>query len=249
MVSTGGSLSSSHAHASSSAVGKKMAETEASKGLPDTKDELMSLDTTGSSLVRSDCWVTSVVGAVQSDPLGHSEPPKMMSSNDDDDELAGIRRLRFEPLSDTFGENLGQELIRVSSGSSGTSAAIIRLSWRQWRDQERRNCNNFGKLCSDTLLAWLHERVIARKWCSQAFLSNRKERKAYRRRYRQRKLLRVLMRANGAVSVDRERRRFKSDFHRCDFSFLISAARSLGNARAWPVCRPVMSCGTKSNER
>ena len=55
---------------------------------------------------------------------------------DDDEELAGMRRLRFVPLSDTFGENLGQELIRVSSGSSGTSAAIIRLSWRQWRDQD-----------------------------------------------------------------------------------------------------------------
>ena len=141
-----------------------MAEREASKGLPDTKDEFIPLGTIGSSLVRSDCWVTSVVGAVQSDPLGYSEPPKMMPSNDDD-ELAGIRRLRFEPLSDTFGENLGQELIRVSSGSSGTSAAIIRLSWRQWRDQDDEIViTNFGKLlCSDTLLACGYMREIVRE--------------------------------------------------------------------------------------
>ena len=65
-----------------------MAEREASKGPPDNKDEFISLGTIGSSLVRSDCWVTSVVGSVQSDPLGYSR--SKMIPPDDDDELAGM---------------------------------------------------------------------------------------------------------------------------------------------------------------
>ena len=39
--------------------------------------------------------------------------------------MAGTLRLRFVRLPDVLGENLGQELIRVNSGNSGTGTSVM----------------------------------------------------------------------------------------------------------------------------
>ena len=60
----------------------------------------------------------------------------------------------------------------------------------------RRNCNNFGKLCSDTLLACGYMReILYAKVVQSSFLEEPKREEGLSPPYRQRKLLRVLMRA------------------------------------------------------